>query len=232
MKLCDTCIYRNENEYHKPCIVYRDDCTYYEKEREDMTREEAIKILRKEIECLSHTECSDCILEKVCKPTIPSNSEYIEVFGMAIKALEQNESAEEWYKLFVEKLEQEPCEVSEYDKDHIWYKGGQYISLRRFLEAKAEAEQEPSGDLISREDLEECKELMTDVNGDTVYAVRMSDIRQLPPVNPQEPKTGHWVRTTDEAEYLVWECDKCGWQQRYNTNFCPYCGARMESEEV
>ena len=27
---------------------------------------------------------------------------------MAIKALEQNESAEEWYKLFVEKLDQEP----------------------------------------------------------------------------------------------------------------------------
>lgn len=32
----------------------------------------------------------------------------IEVFEMAIQALEQNESAEEWYKLFVEKLEQEP----------------------------------------------------------------------------------------------------------------------------
>jgi len=50
-------------------------------------------------------------------------------------------------------------------------------------------EQEPSGDLISREDVEECKELMTDINGDTVYAVRMSDIRQLPSVK-QEPKTG------------------------------------------
>lgn len=31
-----------------------------------------------------------------------------EALEMAIKALEQNESAEEWYKLFVEKLEQEP----------------------------------------------------------------------------------------------------------------------------
>ena len=29
MKKCDTCIYRNENEYHKPCIVYRDDCEFY-----------------------------------------------------------------------------------------------------------------------------------------------------------------------------------------------------------
>lgn len=46
---------------------------------------------------------------------------------------------------------------------------------------------EPCKDAISLEDLEECKELMTDVNGDTVYAVKMSEIRQLPPVNPQEP---------------------------------------------
>ena len=38
----------------------------------------------------------------------------------------------------IKALEQEPCEVSEYDKDHIWYKGRQYISLRRFLEVKAE----------------------------------------------------------------------------------------------
>ena len=38
-------------------------------------------------------------------------------------------------------LEQEPCKVSEYDKDHIWYRGVQYISLRRFLEVKSLAEE-------------------------------------------------------------------------------------------
>lgn len=56
-----------------------------------MTREEAIKILQKEIGCLSHTTCSDCPLEKVCDPimTTPFDSEYIEVYEMAIKALEQ-----------------------------------------------------------------------------------------------------------------------------------------------
>ena len=37
MKLCDTCIYRNNVEQLKPCIIYRDDCEYYEKERGDMT---------------------------------------------------------------------------------------------------------------------------------------------------------------------------------------------------
>lgn len=43
----------------------------------------------------------------------------------------------------------------------------------------------------------------------------------------QEPKTGHWIRVTDDAGYLVWECDKCGWQQIFKTNFCPDCGAKM-----
>ena len=37
MKLCDTCIYRNNVEQLKPCIIYRDNCEYYEKERGDMT---------------------------------------------------------------------------------------------------------------------------------------------------------------------------------------------------
>lgn len=46
-----------------------------------------------------------------------------------------------------------------------------------------------------------------------------------------ERQTGKWIRVTDKTGHLVWECDKCGWQQRYNTNFCPDCGANMESEE-
>ena len=49
--------------------------------------------------------------------------------------------------------------------------------------------QEPSGDAVSRQAIDEIKELMTDINGDTVYAVRMSYLRQLPSVNPQEPET-------------------------------------------
>lgn len=62
-----------------------------------------------------------------------------------------------------------------------------------FIEMAIKAlEQKPCEDAISREDLEECKELMTDINGDTVYAVRMSDIRRLPSVKPQ-PKIGHWI---------------------------------------
>ena len=49
---------------------------------------------------------------------------------------------------------------------------------------------------------------------------------QLPSVAHAE-KTGHWIRVTDKTGHLVWECDKCGWQQRYNTDFCNDCGAKM-----
>ena len=43
----------------------------------------------------------------------------------------------------------------------------------------------------------------------------------------QEPKTGHWTRAIDKTGHLVWECDKCGWQQRFHTNYCPDCGIKM-----
>lgn len=53
-----------------------------------MTREEAIKLFRRDIECLSHDKCSDCILEEACDPMkTPPDSEYIAAYGMAIEAL-------------------------------------------------------------------------------------------------------------------------------------------------
>ena len=63
-----------------------------------MTREQATKIFRKEIECMSHSKCEDCILEKVCDPmrTTPLDSEYIEAYEMAIKALEQEPKTGHW----------------------------------------------------------------------------------------------------------------------------------------
>ena len=40
-----------------------------------------------------------------------------------------------------------------------------------------------------------------------------TEVKKLPSVTPQEPKTGRWIRVTDKAGNLVWECDKCSWQQ-------------------
>ena len=32
---------------------------------------------------------------------------------------------------------------------------------------------------------------------------------------------GHWIRVIDKSGHYVWECDKCGWQQKFHTNYCP-----------
>lgn len=87
--------------------------------------------------------------------------------------------------------------------------------------------QQPCNDVISCEDMEECKELMTDINGDTVYAVRMSDIRRLSFINPP-PKTGCWVPRN--SFLLQYRCSECGWEsEKYN--YCPNCGAKMREGE-
>jgi len=38
---------------------------------------------------------------------------------------------------------------------------------------------------------------------------------------------GEW-KTTD---YIIFECSKCGAEYRSDYNYCPNCGARMESED-
>lgn len=87
-------------------------------------------------------------------------------------------------------------------------------------------EQEPCTDAVSREAVDEIKELMTDINGDAVYAVRMSDIRQLPSVTQ---KSGKWI----DINGIYAECSSCN-EEIYITGdfkYCPNCGAKMESED-
>lgn len=97
---------------------------------------------------------------------------------------------------------------------------------------------EPCEDAVNREDLEECIELMTDINGYTLYAVKIADVRKLPPVKPKS-KIGHWIHGRCS------ECRKDGLLEstgEYVCNtfvyrvarskYCPNCGVRMvESEE-
>ena len=95
-------------------------------------------------------------------------------------------------------------------------------------------EQQPCDDCISRaKAIEEADKLCLETAYDNEKVIEM--LNNLSPVTPKE-KTGHWIRVTDKAGYLVWECDKCGWQQKFNTNFCPDCGAKMvepqESEDA
>ena len=103
---------------------------------------------------------------------------HIQALNMAIKALEHEQALGEAFNIAflygkekgmeaidkalyqmgmdglkeqeIKALEQESYKVSEYDKDHIWYKGWQYISLRRFLEVKKTLEQEPMTDVLDK----------------------------------------------------------------------------------
>ena len=100
-------------------------------------------------------------------------------------------------------------------------------------------EQEPSGDVISRQAVEDAiydYSRSCDVN----YAQIMEYIDKLPPVNPQEPKTGHWewVQYDYNPKLGNWHCSECrcivvecvdkeekGGIPLYK--YCPQCGAKM-----
>ena len=71
------------------------------------------------------------------------------------------------------------------------------------------------------------------VEGDKVTVRRvvfLEDILSLPSVNPTRPKA-KWIRQSDDnRDYYV--CEKCGIAIGIDDikNYCPNCGAEMESE--
>ena len=70
------------------------------------------------------------------------------------------------------------------------------------------------------------------VNAEAVrgYANLVCDrIKRLPSAQP-ERKKGKWIFKEDFriVDGYDWKCDQCGSWQRYTSNYCPKCGARME----
>ena len=133
-----------------------------------------------------------------------------EALDMAIEALEQEPTKEE--KALLQK-----------------WRDNRGISMKDFEDAMDALQQEPCEDAVSRQaaiDIvqHECgewkglaKEIVKQFNG-------------LPPVKPQ-PKTGHWIPTTENW----WECSECGTMVYSQTEsdklkfhaFCGRCGRRM-----
>lgn len=64
-----------------------------------------------------------------------------------------------------------------------------------------------------------------DINIDSFNFVMDSAIKAF----AQEPKTGHW---NDIPKYkdIAWQCSECGHFTTMKHNYCPNCGAKMESE--
>ena len=89
-------------------------------------------------------------------------------------------------------------------------------------------EQEPSGDLISRQAVIEKAVYTETEEGWYGYTVDIDYIKSLPSVK-QEPKTGYWVHK-GQGIY----CSECGKESGYNpfgasrfSDYCPACGVKM-----
>ena len=50
------------------------------------------------------------------------------------------------------------------------------------------------------------------------------------PADVQPVRHGHWIFKTDRriVDGYDWQCDQCKSWQRYTSNFCSCCGARMD----
>lgn len=62
--------------------------------------------------------------------------------------------------------------------------------------------------------------------------VGMEAIKELASEDAVEVRHGHWIFKTDRrvVDGYDWQCDQCKSWQRYTSNFCPNCGARMDGE--
>lgn len=90
--------------------------------------------------------------------------------------------------------------------------------------------QEPCEDAISRQYLIEKATNWEKHFHDSERYVSLTDIQNAPPVKPQ-PKIGHWIEHEIEDTCRWLTCSVCGheWVNK-KENFCPNCGAKMESE--
>ena len=99
-------------------------------------------------------------------------------------------------------------------------------------------EQEPCEDAISRQAVLDIL-WHTSFRDDYEYKVCKNKIIELPSVE-QEPKTGHWIEKDGFDGDVYYDCSECGeswttiegtpWDNEWN--FCPNCGARMESSDA
>ena len=160
-----------------------------------------------------------------------------EAIKLAIKACEETWN-EKTCKQIRKALEQEPCDKYINEIDHL----RKYISKLETQiveqepkycdrnicvsneyngigcdECEVTKSQEPSGDLIRRQ-----------VEFDLCNMRDKYKVKNVITVNPQEPKTGHWINyccaVTNERWYA---CSRCRSEVKLKTDYCPNCYVKM-----
>ena len=95
-------------------------------------------------------------------------------------------------------------------------------------------------DLISRQvaiaTLDDRMSSLDNVDMQIAMGFAKGIIHELPSVNPQEPKTGHWIEgevweDTDGGWGRWQKCSICRQSEHHKKNFCPNCGAKMKEGE-
>jgi hypothetical protein len=104
--------------------------------------------------------------------------------------------------------------------------------LKELKECK---EQEPCADAISREAALMCMpgKYIVDLEykPDDIISQHIKRIKALPSVTPKQ-KTGKWnVLGYDDPSVRMYKCSECHMKITLKFNYCPNCGAKMESEE-
>ncbi len=89
-------------------------------------------------------------------------------------------------------------------------------------------EQEPCTDSVSVEAVIEWLKDKDIIKLKSQEENAIKELQQVYSVKPQ-PKTGHWI-DHQEDRWIYAKCSECGSVRNTQTNYCPNCGARMESE--
>ena len=96
-------------------------------------------------------------------------------------------------------------------------------------------------DVISRQAIIEWLKAKDIIKLSSQEEMARKELKALPSVNLQEPKTGHWIEQEEYNGDVYYECSVCGepWITidgtpcDNNMNYCPNCGTHMvESEDA
>lgn len=157
---------------------------------------------------------------------------------------EKEQAYMQGYEDASKKYRQEPCDKCVYSaKD-----GCQYDDITEAIPPF-----EPCEDAISKQAVLDIIKFEYDWlldakghNADTkiAFSGMKSKVLALPPVNPQEPKTGRWIESdtvlivgyTDTDNYINLPAQECSICHKphirgYGAYYCPNCGAKMEESE-